>query len=46
MNIWREKMVRGAGFEPAKASFTALPASGDSGISLLFIAQRVAEIAY
>jgi hypothetical protein len=36
-------MVRGAGFEPAKASFTALPASGANGVSLPFIARRVAN---
>jgi hypothetical protein len=34
-------MVRGAGFEPAKASFTALPASGANGVSLPFITRRV-----
>jgi hypothetical protein len=36
-------MVRIAGLEPAKASFTALPASGANGISLPFIARRVAN---
>jgi hypothetical protein len=34
-------MVRGAGFEPAKALFTALPANGANGVSLPFIACRI-----
>jgi hypothetical protein len=34
-------MVRGAGFEPAKASFTTLPANGANGVSLPFIARRI-----
>jgi hypothetical protein len=38
-----QKMVRGAGFEPAKAPFTALPASGANGVSLPFIARRVSN---
>ncbi|HEX3856272.1 MAG TPA: hypothetical protein VHY30_03115 [Verrucomicrobiae bacterium] len=37
------KLVRIAGFEPAKASFTTLPASGANDVSLPFIARRVAK---
>jgi hypothetical protein len=36
-------MVRGAGFEPVKPPFTALPASGANGVSLPFIARRIAN---
>jgi hypothetical protein len=36
-------MVRGAGFEPVKAPFTALPASDVCGDSLPFIARRIAN---
>jgi hypothetical protein len=37
------KLVRIAGFEPAKASFTALPASAANDASLSFITRRVAN---
>jgi hypothetical protein len=36
-------MVRDTGFEPANASFTALPARGANGVSLPFIARRVTK---
>jgi hypothetical protein len=36
-------MVRGAGLEPVKASFTGLPVCDVSGVSLPFIARRIAS---